>query len=260
MDDLWSNDDDDELLALATQTEAWIPEGTFTCLSSDGPAKIEQAEAMGVYAKTEYRCNSYPIYKKVDGPQTIYVDQFGLSVSRDGNSLISEIMFLDHGGWKFLDSKFGKWKEDPTIRFEATDHSRDVRYCDSVVPEPPGSIITACSEPPASIITASSLKNEDFLTEEMSKCSVAAQQTEKKDGHGKEENVENEIQEKAKKTKTCARANCNNRGRHRCARCKSVSFCSEKCLYDDWSHHEMFCNYVFEANNPSEENDIGEVD
>merc|ERR1712241_71366 len=59
----------------------------------------------------------------------------------------------------------------------------------------------------------------------------------------------NEVNKKKKKLKPkCARSSCKNRGTHRCNRCKSVYYCEQDCLTEDWGHHKAFCDYVYEDN------------
>ena len=40
----------------------------------------------------------------------------------------------------------------------------------------------------------------------------------------------------------CGRAECNKRGRHRCSRCMSVSYCCQECLTDSWTQHQPVCD------------------
>jgi len=67
---------------------------------------------------------------------------------------------------------------------------------------------------------------------------------------------------KVKKKKKCERRDCDSKSRHRCSRCKTVSYCCQDCLTLDWCHHRDVCNKAVELQVKTKEfvNDVSEVD
>lgn len=56
----------------------------------------------------------------------------------------------------------------------------------------------------------------------------------------------------------CGRQECGNKGRHRCSRCRAVSYCCQDCLNISWATHQPLCDKVVkeqEQDNNSDEMD-----
>ena len=82
---------------------------------------------MGTYARTKELENGFPVYKKVDGPQQLYVDSKGFwSVRKDATLLAacvrSDVLFHEQrkptpalppsSGWRYLEKRDYKFKLD----------------------------------------------------------------------------------------------------------------------------------------------------
>ena len=65
------------LQANKNNQEKPVPAGGSVTISSTGQAKEMYPMIMGTYARTSELENGFPVYKKVNGPQQLYVDQTG---------------------------------------------------------------------------------------------------------------------------------------------------------------------------------------
>jgi len=99
-------------------------------ISSTGPASSAQADRMGDYYLTAGldHMNNYPVYKKVDNTQGVYVnDQGNWVVFSRVDSKKRSLRNIESGpaspsppvrGWEFYDSASSSWVSDPHLKVE----------------------------------------------------------------------------------------------------------------------------------------------
>jgi len=111
---------------------ATVPEGGFVTINSSGPVKQSHPLILGSYFRTSKLENGFPVYKKVVGPQQLYVDTSGFwSVSNVDPD--DDVLFHPQSeptpelppssGWEYLVHGHGprNWEPDSLLTVVVSD-------------------------------------------------------------------------------------------------------------------------------------------